>query len=100
MSVYYFILFYKGLLKAVRRLIINRPLMLVFFGGATETAIAVISTTFNLKYIQTQFMKSPGTAAKLTGELLKVSYYENFESDQSYQTVSQFLALSVQRFCL
>ena len=64
----YHLHFSKGLLKAVRRLIINRPLMLMFFGGATETAIAVISTTFSMKYIQTQFMKSPATAAKLTGE--------------------------------
>ena len=52
----------------MKRLICNGPLMLMFFGASAETAIGAISSTFNVKYLQTQFQTSPATAALLLGK--------------------------------
>ncbi|XP_072020345.1 solute carrier organic anion transporter family member 5A1-like [Amphiura filiformis] len=60
----------KDLLSAINRLIRNGPLMMVCFGAAAETAIAVSQETFVVKYLQTQFGISPATAAILMGGLM------------------------------
>ncbi|XP_072039000.1 solute carrier organic anion transporter family member 2A1-like [Amphiura filiformis] len=54
-----------GICLAIKRLLTNSSLVLMYLGATAETALGVISGTFQVKYYQTQFGTSPATAATL-----------------------------------